>query len=303
MNLRFIILVIFFSFFFLFYPGDCYYFHIFAYQANLFHRQPRRLKIKINPVPYLKRQYEPTVTAYGVYLIDLDSFTPILEKNAKSKFLPASTTKIITALVAFENFQLDQVLTVKRVVFQPRTMGLVLGEKISFANLLYGLLVHSGNDAALALADNLKGGEKSFVDQMNKKASRLFMKNSFFKNPVGFDEFGQYTTPFDLALAARELLKNKTLARIVAVKTITVSDIDFKYFHRLENVNKLLGEVPGVGGLKTGYTENAGESLVSFYKKNSHRFIIVLLKSEDRFSDTKKIIEWINNNVDYINLS
>jgi D-alanyl-D-alanine carboxypeptidase len=302
MSLRFIIPFIFYSFFFLFCPGDSYYFHIFAHHGNLFSYQPTKLKLKANPMPYLKYQYNPTITAAGVYLVDLASFTPIFEKNANSKFLPASTTKILTALVAFENFQLDEILTVKRAILEPQTMGLLVGEKISFENLLYGLLVHSGNDAALALADNFTGGERKFVDEINKKAADLFMKNSSFKNPAGFDEFSQYTNPFDLALVARELLNNKTLARIVATKNITVSDTDFKYFHKLQNVNKLLGEIPGIGGLKTGYTDDAGENLISFYKKNAHQFIIVVLKSEDRFSDTKNIVEWLNNNVGYVDM-
>jgi D-alanyl-D-alanine carboxypeptidase len=125
------------------------------------------------------------------------------------------------------------------------------------------------------------------------------MSSSHFKNPAGLDDMDQYTSPFDLSLAARALLANNYLAKIVSIKEITIADSDYKYFHHLVNVNKLLGEVQGVGGLKTGYTENAGENLVSFYKKNSHQSIIVVLKSNDRFADTKNIISWINENVDY----
>src|SRR3989344_9510430 len=125
------------------------------------------------------------------------------------------------------------------------------------------------------------------------------MKNSYFSNPNGLDSGTQHSTAFDLALAARELLKNPYLSKIVSTKEITISDVDFKYFHQLTNVNKLLGEIQGLGGLKTGYTENAGENLVSFYKKNGHQFVIVILKSQDRFVDTTILVDWIKTNVKY----
>ena len=137
---------------------------------------------------------------------------------------------------------------------------------------------------------------------MNKKAKEIKMIDSHFSNPDGLDENGQYTTPFDLALAARYLLKNNYLAKIVSTKEIIISDVDFKYFHKLSNVNILLGEIAGIGGLKTGYTEAAGENLISFYKKNGHQFVIVILKSEDRFSDTRNVVKWIEENVDYLEL-
>jgi D-alanyl-D-alanine carboxypeptidase len=128
------------------------------------------------------------------------------------------------------------------------------------------------------------------------------MKNTHFKNPAGLDDFGQYTSPFDLSLASRRLLENPILTHIVSIKNITVSDTDFKYFHPLSNVNKLLGEITGVGGLKTGYTLDAGENLITFYKYNSHQYLIIVLNSEDRFEDTKSIVNWIDNNINYISL-
>ena len=134
---------------------------------------------------------------------------------------------------------------------------------------------------------------------MRQKTEQLSMKNSRFADPAGLDEFNQYTSPFDLALAARALLENNELKKMVATKEITIADVDYKYFHKLSNVNKLLGEVQGIGGLKTGFTENAKENLVSFYKSNGHQFIIVILKSDDRFEDTRQVISWINTNVDY----
>jgi len=300
MKTKFYLLFIFYSLLFLFYPGDSYYFHLFAYNRDLFNKKEIKTEVKINPVPYLKNPfYFPETSAEGVYVVDLPSFTPILERNKHIKFLPASTAKIITALVAFDIYKTDQVITVKKTISEGQLMELNIGEKITVENLLYGLLVHSGNDAAYVLADN--HGFEKFIDLMNKKAKELKMMDSYFKNPAGLDENNQYTTPFDLALAARVLLENPYLAKIVSTKEITISDVDFKYFHKLTNVNKLLGEIAGLGGLKTGYTEEAGENLVSFYKKNGHQFIIVILKSQDRFYDTTNVINWIEENIDYIN--
>ncbi|MFA6390758.1 MAG: serine hydrolase [Patescibacteria group bacterium] len=257
-------------------------------------------KIKIGPIPYLKFPYYPEVSAEGIYLVDLPSFTPVFSRNENLKLFPASTTKILTALVAFDIYKPDQIITVKRTISDGQVMGLVVGEKITVENILYGALVHSGNDAAYVLADNY--GYDKFISLMNKKAQLLGMKNSFFSNPNGLDSGTQHSTAFDLSLAARELLKNPYLSKIVSTKEITISDVDFKYFHKLDNVNKLLGEIQGLGGLKTGYTENAGENLVSFYKKNGHQFVIVILKSLDRFNDTRNIITWIEANVDYVNI-
>lgn len=299
---RFLFLFVFYTFLFLFYPGDSFYFHIFSYKRQIFaKKEGKKIFYKISPVPFRKTEVFPFLTAQGVYVLDLPSFTPILEKNAKERFLPASTAKIITALVAYDVYKPQTVIEVKKVVPDGQIMGLVLGEKITVENLLYGILVHSANDAAYVLAENF--GYQKFVDLMNKKAKDLKMENSHFVDPAGLsEEKNQYTTPFDLALAARAILKNPYLSKMVSLKEIVVSDIDFLYFHRLVNVNRLLGEVPGVGGVKTGYTEEAGQNLVSFYKKNNHQFIIVVLKSEDRFLDTKNIIDWLSWNVDYFSL-
>lgn len=301
MKLRFYLLYIFYALLFLFYPGDSYYTHIFSYNRKLFEKKPAKIAEKTNPIPYQKNPfYYPETSAEGVYVIDLTSFTPVLERNKHGRFLPASTTKIITALVALDVYKPDQIITVKRTIFEGQLMELQVGEKITVENLLYGTLVHSGNDAAYVLADNY--GYDKFIGLMNKKASQLKMANSRFSDPAGLEETNQYTSPFDLALAARELLKNPYLSKIVSTKEIIISDIDFKYFHKLTNVNKLLGEISGLGGLKTGYTQEAGENLVSFYKKNGHQFVIVVLKSQDRFFDTTNIIKWIEENISYITL-
>lgn len=302
MKRRFYVLFAFFALLFLSYPGDSELFHIFTYNRKLFAPPTIREDLPLQSVAVLRSPIQPFVTAEGVYVLDLESFSPVFAKRERARFLPASTTKVITALVAYDVYKPDQVITIKNSFENGQVMGLVPGERITIEKLLYGLLVHSGNDAAFALADHY--GTKKFVRQMNKKTKELHMTNTLFQNPAGLDAYPQYTTPYDLALAARELLKNKYLAKIVSTKEIVISDEDFKYFHTLTNVNKLLGEIQGIGGLKTGYTEDAGENLVSLYKRpDGHEFVIIVLKSLNRFEDTRNLVDWINGNVEYVNLS
>lgn len=302
MPFRYYFLLFFFTAAFLFYPGNSPLFHLFAYNKELFIQQVTKDTPKIHPIPHLKYNSAPPISAGGAYIVDLDSFTPVFARNAHERFFPASTTKMITALVTEDLFNNDDVLTIKHGYNEGQVMGLVPGERITVENILYGMLVYSGNDAAYDVAD-IYGYDK-FIALMNKKAQSLGMKETYFKNPNGLDAVGHYSSPYDLALAGRAVLQNKELRKIVSIKSITVSDIDFKYFHKLNNVNELLGEIQGVGGLKTGYTENAGQNLVSFYKWDDNRqFLIVVLKSEDRFEDTRIIIDWLRNNVEYTPVS
>lgn len=299
MKSRTYFLFFFFTLLFLFYPGDSEYFRLYAFNRKLFTTitEKQLSNIIINPIPEVRFQSYPTLTSYAAYVVDLPSFTPLIDFNSREQLFPASTVKILTALVAMDIYKPDDVITVKRSLEDGQVMGLVEGERITVENLLYGILVHSGNDAAYALADAY--GYDKYIVLMNKKAKALGMYDSRFTNPAGLDDSPQHTTAFDLANASRALLTNNFLRKVVATKEITISDVDFQIFHKLSNVNILLGEIQGIGGLKTGYTESAGENLVSFYKKNGHQYIIVVLKSEDRFEDTRNIVKWIDENVTF----
>lgn len=212
---------------------------------------------------------------------------------------PASTAKMITALVAYDIYKTDSTIKLNPVLDDGQVMGLVQGEEITIENLLYGTLVHSGNDAAYALAQPI--GLPAFVAKMNEKARDLHMYDTHFENPTGLHNPAQHSSAFDLALAGRAILNNPYLSKIVSTKEIEISDTQYRIFHKLVNVNKLLGEIPGVGGLKTGYTIESGENLVSLYRTpDGHEFIIVVLNSLDRFEDTKTIVSWINSNVTFI---
>src|SRR3989338_4719078 len=167
MRPKHIFLFLFFTLLFLFYPGDSYYFHLFAYNRELISKTETAVKININPIPYLKLPYYPQVSAEGIYLVDLPSFTPVFERNAQQRFLPASTTKIMTALVAYDLYKSEYIITVKQITEEGQVMHLIPGEKITVENLLYGTLVHSANDAAFALANNY--GREKFMKKVNKK--------------------------------------------------------------------------------------------------------------------------------------
>lgn len=236
------------------------------------------------------------ITATGVVVLDIDSGVYLYKRNETIELPPASTTKLLTALVALDNYNLDDVVTVREMNTNGQSMGLVPGEKISVENLLYGALILSGNDAARALAEYYPGGQQKFVEAMNAKAGELHLTQSTFTNPVGYDEPNHKMTPLDLARLGEAALNNKTIAKMVAIPQITISDVTHTYFHQLKNVNELLGKIPGVGGIKTGWTETAGENLITLIERNGHRIITVVLHSQDRFGDTSRLIDWVFGN-------
>ena len=225
---------------------------------------------------------------------DVESKSMIYSRAADTPLLPASTTKIMTALVALDTWpNLDTVITVQSEDHAiGSTMNLKKGENITIRNLLYGLLVPSGNDAALALADNFPDGYSAFVDAMNAKAVALHLDHTTYKNPSGVEQYGHVTTARDLAVLAATALQNPTLAEIVQTEGITITDTTGTIIHELKSTDELLGQIEGFKGLKTGWTTNAGEFLVSYVERGDHKVIIVVLGSRDRFGDTRALIDW-----------
>lgn len=253
------------------------------------------------PLPVLAGTgYYPVLSAQGVMAVDLDSGVNLYEKNADSQLFPASTTKIVTALVSLDAYSLDQVLSVGRgVSVIGQKMGLYAGEKMRVEDILYGLLVYSANDAAETLAQNFEGGRDAFIAAMNVKARELSMTNSSFDNPAGLDAVGQRSTAKDLVRASEVAMRSPEFAKIVGTKQITLSDVSGKSRYNIRNVNELLGTVPGVLGVKTGWTENARENLVTYVERDGHKVIIAVLGSQDRFGETKELIDWIFANYDW----
>ncbi len=236
---------------------------------------------------------DPFLSARSAVVVDVNSRAVLFEKNPHQRLLPASTTKVMTALVALNNFALDDVITINQAHRSiGQSMNLVSGERITVENLLYGLLMHSGNDAAFALAENFSGGYQEFVNEMNKLAQKYHLQNTQFKNVSGIDEYGHFTTVSDLARLSAIAMENPIFAKIVATKEKSVLDVDNTITHALSNRNELLGEIQGIRGTKTGWTEQAGECLVTDTIREGNEIITVVLGSNDRFEESRTLIEW-----------
>lgn len=239
----------------------------------------------------------PQVSAKAVYILEMDLEKVLFEKNSEMRLSPASTTKIMTALVSEGQYKAADILVVpNEAMVGGSSMGLAVGENMTFRSLLYGMLLNSGNDAAFTIALNYPGGMKAFLNKMNLKVLELGLKNSHFENPAGFDSPNHFSSAADLAVIAKEAIKNPQLAKVVATKETSVISYDKTHAHNLKNLNKLLSEEEGVIGIKTGYTEKAGENLVTLIDRNGHKVLIVMLNSTDRFGETKNLIDWVYSN-------
>lgn len=236
------------------------------------------------------------ITARSAVVIDEKTGISLFEKNPNLKHLPASTTKLMTALVALETCSPQETVVVNRLEKSGTLMGLEIGDRVTVENLLYGLLIASGNDAAYVLAENCAASLNSFTEKMNQKAKELQMANSRFMNPAGFDDNLQYSTALDLAELARVATANPLIAKIVKTKSTVVTDITGIKTYYMENVNKLLEIVDGVNGVKTGQTEGALEIVITKTNRGGNGIIVSVLGSHDRFGESQMLIEWAFNN-------
>lgn len=247
-----------------------------------------------------KFQSAPEISAKSAIVIDEASGVSLYEKDAATRLLPASTTKLLTALVVLESCLPDQLVSVISPNAEPSSMGLSAGDVLTVESLLYGLLIASGNDSAFTLADSCSESQNQFVVDMNQKTKKLGMANSHFANPAGFDDITQYTTARDLAKLAKAAVADPMIAKIVATKSIVVNDVTGIKTYYLSNVNKLIGQVDGTVGIKTGSTPGALENLVTKTTRNGHSIIAVVLGSKDRFDDSENLIEWSFANYQWI---
>ena len=236
----------------------------------------------------------PTAQAVGTsassaVLMEAESGRVLYEQNAHEERLIASITKLMTALVALESgHDLEETVTVGEACTRAEGSSLYLrpGEEISLKGLLYGVMLRSGNDAALAVAEHCGGSVEEFVGRMNEKAAQLGMVNSHFANPNGLNAEGHYSSAYDMALLARACLENEALAEIAATKSATVDG------RVLTNHNKLLWQYEGCIGLKTGYTEKAGRTLVSAARRGGMTLIAVTLNDPDDWRDHTALLAY-----------
>ncbi|HZZ98760.1 MAG TPA: D-alanyl-D-alanine carboxypeptidase family protein [Candidatus Saccharimonadia bacterium] len=235
----------------------------------------------------------PELVAQAAIVIDKNSGTVLFEKSADTTLYPASITKMMTATIALDTYPLDQVLTAhEESKAVGSVMGLKDGEQITVENVIKGLLVGSGNDAAYLLADNFPGGYQKFVDRMNEKAKEWHMTNTTFFNVSGVEQEGHQTTVRDLATLEKKAMENEFFRDTVKSPRVTFTDLSGKIVHDLISTNELLGVVPGIEGVKTGWTDDAGECLVTQTTRNGHTIITVMLNSNDRFGESTRLIEW-----------
>ena len=229
-----------------------------------------------------------STSASSAVLMDADSGRILYAHNENARMLIASTTKIMTALVALENGCLTNEVTVKRdaTLVEGTSMYLKEGERLTLETLLYGLLLSSGNDAAVAVAEGVSGSVSGFVALMNGKATELGMTNTSFANPHGLDAPDHYSTALDMARLACAAMDNATLMRIASTKSVSAGG------RSMSNHNRLLNTVDGCLGLKTGYTRAAGRTLVSCVQRNGRRLVAVTLQDGNDWADHAALFDY-----------
>ncbi len=238
---------------------------------------------------------KPDISAKAALVYDLTTGRTPFQKDADKKLPMASLTKVMTAIIALENQRPDDKYVVtKSALVGEDAMGLTEGEILSLEELLYGLILHSGNDAAEVLAYNYPRGRMSFVKAMNDKAAALGLSNTHFTNPSGLQGDGsQYTTVYDLMVITRYAILNFPLfTKVTATFQHTIPySKQHKEFY-LENETNLLTSYPGVKGVKTGYTPEAGLCLITYLDYGGHQIIGVLLNSQSRREEMKQLLDY-----------
>lgn len=239
---------------------------------------------------------EPEINAEAAIVLDLPSRKVLFARNETNQLPPASTTKVATALAVLQHTQLDEWVKVPSNLYQVISgsmMKLAPGDELSRKDLLWGLLINSGNDAAYTLSQTYPEGEKKMIDDMNAIVKELNLSNSRFTNPIGFDNPNHVASAFDLAHLTIKALEYQEFREIVATpEAVIQSPSHPNISYRLENTNELLTETPGVLGVKTGWTEIAQGVLVTLVERSNHPLIVVVMGSNQRETDSLKLIEW-----------
>ncbi|MFT5872228.1 MAG: D-alanyl-D-alanine carboxypeptidase (penicillin-binding protein 5/6) [Clostridium sp.] len=239
------------------------------------------------------------VNAISAIALDCDSKIVLYEKNAYTPIEIASTTKIITALVAIKCGDLNKkiIISEKAASIRGSEIGLKKGEEITLKELLYGLMLRSGNDAAIAIAEGISGSVDEYLKLMNEYALELGLLNSNFESPHGLDSENHYSTAYDLALITAKAKEIKLFNDIVSSKDIDAKEYNFtRSYH---NINKILYLLPNSTGVKTGFTGKAGKCLVTSVKIQNRDVIIITLNCTPRWKETEKICKYVEKNFEY----
>ena len=237
--------------------------------------------------------YAMDLSAESACLIVAKTGEVVYSKNENSKMRMASTTKIMTALLATESGKMEEVATVSKTAESQEGSSIYLraGEKVVLRELVYGLMLNSGNDAAIAIAEHISGSVAAFSESMTDRAEEIGAKNTSFKNPNGLDEEGHYTTAYDLSLIAAEAMKNDEFREIVSTKSKTARTENGSILY-FTNHNKLLKLYEGAVGVKTGFTKASGRCLVSAAERDGVLLVAVTLNAPDDWNDHKKMLDY-----------
>ncbi len=268
---------------------------VFFYAASV--REPKGIAQKVNAQGFTDPD-APQTYAEAFVLTDANSGEVLHSKNANVRLPMASTTKIMTAIVVIENMPCDMPVQIPReaVGVEGSSIYLAYGEKLTVGELLYGLMLESGNDAATALAIACAGSTEKFADMMNEKAAQLGLCNTHFDNPHGLSSDNHYTTAHELAVITAYAMKNPTFSTIVGTEKYVISereDCRARYFF---NHNRMLGRLDICDGVKTGYTIASGRCLVTSAKLQDSRFIAVTLNDRQDWEDHSALLNYAAKN-------
>lgn len=238
----------------------------------------------------------PSVSASGVMLIDAISGQEIYSLNPDEPRAMASLTKIMTALLILERHSLQETVTVAPIAdnIGGSTVNLVAGERFTVGSMMKALLLPSANDAAYALAVFDGRSVGAFVKAMNERAATLGLRNTHFANPAGLDNSAQFSTPRDLAWLTLAALKNSHFRDIVGTRTARLSSFENRSFD-VKNTNEMLHYNQGVYGVKTGTTDRAGECLILLFTEGDHSYLLILLGSKERYTDSLRILKAVHD--------
>ena len=234
----------------------------------------------------------PTVDAAAAVVIDGNSGAVLFDQDARRPLAPASLTKIATAILAIEGSDLDgwaESDVDSRAMPGSSVMGLLPGDCFPVRDLLYGLMLPSGNDAALAIGRHLAGSDEAFVAGMNTLVARLGLRDTHVENPHGLDASGHVSSAYDLAMLARYAMTLPDFAQAVAAPAWTASG---SRQLGMRNVNRFLSSYPDADGVKTGFTGDAGRTLVASATRDGRRLYVVLLDAPNRFTDAAALLDW-----------
>jgi len=245
------------------------------------------------PPARLRETPPPAIAAAGVVVIDGGSGAVLWGRDEHVPMQPASATKIVTALIAIEQGDLDEVIAVdleQRLLNRGTKMGLVTGDWFTLRDLLYGLMLPSGNDAAAVIANRFAGGERPFAEMMNQRLCDLGLTDSVFINPSGLGR-GEYNvaSAYDLAQVARAAMEYPAFRELVSARSWVARG---SRTLQMRNLNELVGAFPGADGVKIGWTPAAGHTIVASATRNGHRLFVALLRTPNRAAESAALLEW-----------